>query len=253
MSHTGHISWAQSRGNKLGYYRASVSCDYCRKRKRRCQPSASGKGCGNCVRLGRQCVAVKVEVMEALDALGEAATPDGIARVQRLIGHVKSDMPAIKSSVPHPPSQPSTFRSQSRWQITARPAASFVSPLTECQPPETIKLNEQSDDATQGHSITSADDTTWPLTGHLPHSQLEPRDDWSAQATSVTVDHTSQGFLYHQSELTLQTDFDFLLTTDQPFATPHGWEAMASTIHVPVTESVWDLNLDNVPFNQASL
>jgi len=246
------VAWAQSRGNKLGYYRASVSCDYCRKRKRRCQPSASGKGCGNCVRLGRQCVAVKVEVMEALDALGEAATPDGIARVQRLIGHVKSDMPARKSSVQHPPSQPSRFRSQSRWQITARPSASFVSPSTECQPPETIKLNEQSD-VPQGHSITSADNTTWPLTGDLLHSQLEPGGYRSAQATSVTVDHTSQGFLYHQSELTLQTDLDLLLTTDQAFAIPHGWEAMASTIHVPVTDSVLDLNLDNASFNQASL
>lgn len=26
MSHPGYISWAQSRGSKLGYYRASVSC-----------------------------------------------------------------------------------------------------------------------------------------------------------------------------------------------------------------------------------
>jgi hypothetical protein len=26
MSHPGYISWAQSRGTKLGYYRASVSC-----------------------------------------------------------------------------------------------------------------------------------------------------------------------------------------------------------------------------------
>jgi hypothetical protein len=46
--------------------------------------------CANCVRLGRQCVAVKVEVMEALDTLGEDATPEGIIRAQRLIGMSKA-------------------------------------------------------------------------------------------------------------------------------------------------------------------
>ena len=46
--------------------------------------------CAKCVRLDRQCVAVKVEVMEALDILGEERTPEGIFRVQRLIGMSKT-------------------------------------------------------------------------------------------------------------------------------------------------------------------
>ncbi|RFU34512.1 hypothetical protein B7463_g1802, partial [Scytalidium lignicola] len=49
--------------------------------------------CASCVRLGRQCVAVKVEVMQALDTLGEERTPEGIIRVQRLIGHIKCGPP----------------------------------------------------------------------------------------------------------------------------------------------------------------
>ncbi|KAH8694052.1 hypothetical protein BGW36DRAFT_430076 [Talaromyces proteolyticus] len=72
MSHAGHNSHTHSRGNKLGYYRASVACNYCRKRKARCVPSANDyKGrCVNCTRLDRPCVAVTVAAMRALDGSG---------------------------------------------------------------------------------------------------------------------------------------------------------------------------------------
>ena len=53
--------------------------------------------CTNCVRLGRQCVAVKVEVMEALDVLGGGETPENILQVQRLIGMYDDRLIHIKS------------------------------------------------------------------------------------------------------------------------------------------------------------
>ncbi|KIV84016.1 hypothetical protein PV11_05992 [Exophiala sideris] len=97
MSHCGYFSHARSKGEKLGYYRASVACGHCRKRKARCMPAVGDPQgrCSNCVRLGRQCVAVKVEVMEALDILGEDETPENILQVQRLIGHVKTEPPVV--------------------------------------------------------------------------------------------------------------------------------------------------------------
>ncbi|KAI1613274.1 hypothetical protein EDD36DRAFT_260356 [Exophiala viscosa] len=99
MSHCGYFSHARSKGEKLGYYRASVACGHCRKRKARCMPAtgdAQGR-CTNCVRLGRQCVAVKVEVMEALDVLGGDETPENILQVQRLIGTYDDRLSQINS------------------------------------------------------------------------------------------------------------------------------------------------------------
>lgn len=53
--------------------------------------------CANCVRLGYQCVVVKVEVMEALDTLGEDGTPENILHVQRLIGKYDRRLTEVNS------------------------------------------------------------------------------------------------------------------------------------------------------------
>lgn len=88
MSQLDTPSRARSKGDKLGYYRTSVACSYCRKRKARCKPFVGhpqGK-CISCVRRNLPCVVVKVEVMETLDILGEAGTAENILKAQVLIG-----------------------------------------------------------------------------------------------------------------------------------------------------------------------
>lgn len=115
---------------------------HCRKRKARCMPSKGDPlgRCASCVRLGYHCVVVKVEVMEALDALGEDGTPENILQVQRLIGipvnlspeyreltwlgHVKDGLHAspnqhnqfiaVQSSMSQPMTTPKSFNSASK-------------------------------------------------------------------------------------------------------------------------------------------
>ncbi len=52
----------------------------------------SGK-CANCVRRNHDCVAVKVEVMQALDALGNDAASGGVQLPQNIIGMLKPQFP----------------------------------------------------------------------------------------------------------------------------------------------------------------
>ncbi|OAG39525.1 hypothetical protein AYO21_06169 [Fonsecaea monophora] len=127
MSHCGYFSRARSKGDKLGYYRASVACGHCRKRKARCRPAVGDplRRCANCVRLGYPCVVVKVEVMEALDILGEDGTPENILRVQRLIGHVKTGTPAESCQ--------QTGESSTSWTPTLQ-QPTYIDPATAPSP-----------------------------------------------------------------------------------------------------------------------
>ncbi|OQV07310.1 Fungal Zn2-Cys6 binuclear cluster domain-containing protein isoform 2 [Cladophialophora immunda] len=127
MSHCGYFSRARSKGDKLGYYRASVACDHCRKRKARCRPAVGDplRRCANCVRLGYPCVVVKVEVMEALDILGEDGTPENILRVQRLIGHVKTGTPSESCQQIDGP--------HTAWPLTSQPPV-YIDPAATPSP-----------------------------------------------------------------------------------------------------------------------
>ncbi|RDW63295.1 hypothetical protein BP6252_10840 [Coleophoma cylindrospora] len=65
MSRVGPRSHASSRGTKLGYYRASLACALCRKRKIRCLAAIDEKEkrCATCIRLNRECIVVTVDRM----------------------------------------------------------------------------------------------------------------------------------------------------------------------------------------------